>query len=227
MSFDLKALDEIIKSATNSALQEVLSPILEDEKKKQKDMSSRLKELESEEGKEELDEAEEEEPAEEKEDAVDTKIATGKDEPEEPKAVVPSADDVAKVDVGQIINMLNMLRSGKSTKDPEIKGKLKQYFDGLDAGEKQALFILLSGLSQILAGGVDGEEAPDPSTVGIKISARRATQDMSDKEKAVAKKSVAAPQGAEKAKPGSEELPIVVGEVADRRVLKRKLRLLQ
>ena len=61
MSFDLKALDEIIKSATNSALQEVLSPILEDEKKKQKDMSSRLKELESEEGKEELDEAEEEE----------------------------------------------------------------------------------------------------------------------------------------------------------------------
>lgn len=228
MSFDLKALNEIIKSATDSALKEVLSPILEDEKKKQKDMSTRLKELEAEDQKEELDEAEEDdEEGGDEESAVDTKIATGKDEPEEPKAVVPSADDVAKVDVGQIINMLNMLRSGKSTKDPEIKGKLKQYFDGLDAGEKQALFILLSGLSQILAGGVDGEEAPDPSTVGIKISARRATQDMSDKEKAVAKKSVASPQGAEKAKPGSEELPIVVGEVADRRVLKRKLRLLQ
>ena len=65
MSFDLKALDEIIKSATNSALQEVLSPILEDEKKKQKDMSSRLKELEAEEGKEDLEEAEEDSPEEE------------------------------------------------------------------------------------------------------------------------------------------------------------------
>ena len=229
MSFNLKALDEIIKSATSSALQEVLSPILEDEKKKQKDMSKRLKELESEKEIDELEEGEDDDTSDDDatDDAVDTKIATGKDEPEEPKAVVPSADDVAKVDIGQIINMLNMLRSGKSTKDPEIKGKLKQYFDGLEAGERQALFILLSGLSQILAGGVDGDEAPDPSTVGIKISPRRATQDMSDKEKQVAKKSVAAPQGAERAKPGSEELPIVVGEVADRRLLKRKLRLLQ
>ena len=229
MSLDLKALDEIIKSATDSALHEVLSPILEDEKKKQRDMSKRLKELEAEDDKEEgLEEAEDEgDEGGEEEDAVDTKIATGKDEPEEPKAVVPTADDVAKVEVGQIINMLNMLRSGKSTKDPEIKDKLKGYFDGLDAGEKQALFILLSGLSQILAGGVDGEEAPDPSTVGIKISARRATQDISDKEKRAAKKTAAKPQGTEKAKPGSEELPIVVGEVADKRLLKRRLRLLQ
>ena len=229
MSLDLKALDEIIKSATGSALHEVLSPILEDEKKKQRDMSKRLKELEAEDDKEEgLEEAEDEgDEGGEEEDAVDTKIATGKDEPEEPKAVVPTADDVAKVEVGQIINMLNMLRSGKSTKDPEIKDKLKGYFDGLDAGEKQALFILLSGLSQILAGGVDGEEAADPSTVGIKISARRATQDISDKEKSAAKKTAAKPQGTEKANPGSEELPIVVGEVADKRLLKRRLRLLQ
>ena len=61
MSLDLKALDEIIKSATGSALHEVLSPILEDEKKKQRDMSKRLKELEAEDDKEEgLEEAEDE-----------------------------------------------------------------------------------------------------------------------------------------------------------------------
>ena len=53
MSLDLKALDEIIKSATDSALHEVLSPLLEDEKKKQRDMSKRLKELEAEDDKEE------------------------------------------------------------------------------------------------------------------------------------------------------------------------------
>ena len=81
--------------------------------------------------------------------------------------------------------------------------------------------------AQLVAVGVDGEEAPDPSTVGIKISARRATQDISDKEKSAAKKTAAKPQGTEKANPGSEELPIVVGEVADKRLLKRRLRLLQ
>ena len=227
--FDLKGLDELIKRATDSALTEVLSPILEDEKKKQKDMSDRLKELEGSDESEELEEGEEEGDEEEAsdEEAVDTKIATGKDEPEEPKVVVPTADDVANVDVKQIINMLNMLRSGKSTKDPEIKDQLKGYFDGLDPGERQALFILLSGLSQILAGGVDGSEAPDPSTVGIKISARRATQDMSDKEEKAAKKQASAPQGSEKPKVGSEELPIVVGEVADKRAVKQKLRLLR
>ena len=85
----------------------------------------------------------------------------------------------------------------------------------------------MSGLSQILAGGVEGGEAPDPSTVGIKISARRATQDISKKEKQAAKKQASAPQGTEKPKAGSEELPIVVGEVADKRKVRQKLRLLR
>ena len=118
-----------------------------------------------------------------------------------------------------------MLRSGKSTKDPDIKKKLSGYFDGLDPGERQALFILLSGLSQILAGGVDGEEAPDPSTVGIKISARRATQDISRKEKEAAKKSTLKTKGSSGDQAsGSEELPIVVGESANKAKLLRKVK---
>ena len=118
-----------------------------------------------------------------------------------------------------------MLRSGKSTKDPDVKKSLKGYFDGLGPGEQQALFILLSGLSQILAGGVSGVEAPDPAAVGIKISARRATSDVTKKDKAAAAASTATSKG-EKPKPGSKELPIVVGEVADKRADRRKLRLL-
>lgn len=224
MSIDLLRLDEIIKKATDAAVNEVLKPLLEDERDKQEDMSDRLSELEAEEADEALEEADDEEDK-DTDDVIDTKIATGKEEEEEPKAVIPSADDVAKVDVGQIINMLNMLRSGKSTKDPDIKKKLSGYFDGLDPGERQALFILLSGLSQILAGGVDGEEAPDPSTVGIKISARRATQDISRKEKEAAKKSTLKTKGSSGDQAsGSEELPIVVGESANKAQLLRKVK---
>ena len=117
------------------------------------------------------------------------------------------------------------MRSGKSTKDAEVQKSLKAYFQGMDSGERQALFIMMSGLSQILAGGVEGAEAPDPSTMGIKISARRATQDLSKKEKAVASQKAKADKG-EKPRPGDEELPIQVGEVADKRSVRRKMRLL-
>ena len=224
-------LDEIVRNATGSALSEILSPLLEDEKKKQKSMEEELSELESDDKKQnELDEADDEEEKEEGDDsgdAVAKKIATGKDpeEEEEKEVVIPSPEDLARVNPDQIINLLNMMRSGKSTKDADVQKSLKDYFQGMDPGEKQALFILMSGLSQILAGGVEGGEAPDPSTVGIKISPKRATQDMSRAEKKAAAKSVKTDKG-EKPRPGDEELPITVGEVADKRSIKRKLRLL-
>ena len=230
MSSKILNLDEIVRNATGYALNEILSPLLEDEKKKQDAMEEELSELEADdEKKNELDEAddEEEEGGDDSGDAVAKKIATGKDpeEEEEKEVVIPSPEDLARVNPDQIINLLNMMRSGKSTKDADVQKSLKDYFQGMDPGERQALFILMSGLSQILAGGVEGGEAPDPSTVGIKISPKRATQDMSRAEKKAASKSVETDKG-EKPRPGDEELPITVGEVADKRSIKRKLRLL-
>ena len=122
--------------------------------------------------------------------------------------------------------MMNMMRSGKSSKDPETQKSLNAYFKGLNAGEKQALFVLLSGLTQILAGGVSGESAPDPSQVGIKIKPRQAEKD------------VATPSSKSKSKdtPGSTSsvtkklttqagtpLPIVVGEASDKSQIHKKL----
>ena len=244
MSLKNLNLDELVRSATGVALKEILSPLLEDEKKKQDAMEAELSELESsDDKKDDLDEAddEEEESGDDTEDAVKTKVATGKDveKEEEAEPVVPSPEDLANVKPEQIINLLNMMRSGKSTKDAEVQKSLKGYFQGMDAGERQALFIMMSGLSQILAGGVEGEEAPDPSAVGIKIMAKRATQDMSSAEKAVAKEKSKTKKG-EKPRPGDEEapikvgggdedladLPIKVGEVADKRKIRQKLRIL-
>ena len=231
MGFKNLNLDELVRHASKLALDEVLSPLLEDEKKKQDAMEDELSKLESDDQKKnELDEADDEEAEEAGDDtekAVDKKIATGKtsEEEESKKAIVPDPEELAKVNPEQIINLLNMMRSGKSTKDAEVQKSLKAYFQGMDSGERQALFIMMSGLSQILAGGVEGAEAPDPSTMGIKISARRATQDLSKKEKAVASQKAKADKG-EKPRPGDEELPIQVGEVADKRSVRRKMRLL-
>ena len=65
-------------------------------------------------------------------DDVSAKAALGKEEPAKKdadvaSAVMPTADDMAEADIGQIINMLNMLRSGKSTKDEEVKNQVNQF----------------------------------------------------------------------------------------------------
>ncbi len=225
----LKNLDLIIKEATLSSFNEFLSPLLEDERDNQDDMSDRTKALDAGESAEEMDEAEDdEEEAKDKQQAVDA--ATGKKTEEEPEAVVPSEDDIANADVEHIVNMLNMMRSGKSTKDKEVQKGLGEYFDGLDAGERQALYIMLSGLTQILTADVPGDEAPDPTSVGIKIQSKKKNTDAEvskPAQKAAAASSSSKPPAENKPKSqGTGDLPIVVGEVADKSKLRIRYKIL-
>lgn len=240
-------VDALISEIATSAVRAALSPLLEGEREEQArtaasidrtygDEATKRKrtllqsEAEEEEGEEKKPETEAPEPAEEPADSpaeekapaaptVTKKMATGKEEPKEPKAIMPNPEDIKDVTFSQVINMMNMMRSGKSAKDPDTKQKLNDYFRGLNPGERQALFVLLSGLTQILAGGVPGEEAPDPSRVGISIKPRRA------EEQPTAKTPAAAPKAApgRPAPRSSEPLPIVVGEAADRRQLMKRV----
>ena len=217
---NLGDLDLIIREATLASFRQYLTPLLEDEQEKQDDMATRTKSLDSsDKSSSEIDEAEDEDAeTEDKEQAV--AAATGKKPEKEPEAVVPSEDDIANASVEQIVNMLNMVRSGKSTKDKEVQKDLGDYFDGLDAGERQALFIMMSGLTQILTADIPGDEAPDPTSVGIKIQAKKKGR---DKEISMPAQKAAAAASSEKSsskqKPaaqGSDDLPIVVGEVANK-----------
>ena len=223
-------LDEIVREATKASFNEFLYPLLEDEREEQEDMSKRTKALDAADSSEDIDEGEDED-SEDKEASAAALAATGKKpEKEEAEAVVPSAEDVANADIEHIVNMLNMMRSGKSTKDEAIQKKLADYFDGLDAGEKQVLYILMSGLTQILTAGIDGDKAPDPSSVGIKIQAKRKDKDVEASkpaEKAAAASGTEKPTSKQKPKEqGSEELPIVVGEVADKSLIRQHFALL-
>src|SRR5690606_30514189 len=67
---------------------------------------------------------------------------------------VPEIDDV--------VEKINVLRSGQSLKHDSIAGSFKQYFESLSKAEKVALFVFLKGISQIVTGEFTGEQAADP-----------------------------------------------------------------
>ena len=217
MSLNLDDLQLIIEEATRRAFKEKISPLIENEEERdrQKKLSKDIKDLQSGSKKSgELDEADDEEN--EEEDKPSEKAALGKEEAPDgggdaPNVVMPTADDMAEANIDQIINMLNMLRSGKSTKDEEVKNHLNDYYDSLPPGDRQALFVLLSGLTQILTSGADGSKAPAPARVGIKINAKHKKKDDEDAEERI-KNQAKANAGAEEGEETEEMKPIIVGE---------------
>lgn len=62
-----------------------------------------------------------------------------------------------------IIDKLNAIRSGKSFKDSAISSKMDEYINSLSTAEKTALLAFLKGLSQIVTGEVEADQATDPS----------------------------------------------------------------
>jgi hypothetical protein len=224
-------LNELVRTLGRQAVREVLGPLREDEREEQKRLKSELDALKPakgsvKKGDEELEEAEDEETAgEDKPKVVSQKLATGKPEPEAPKAIIPDPSDIKDVTFDQVVTLMNMMRSGRSSKDPATKESLQDYFKGLNPGERQALFVLLSGLTQIIAGGVEGDEAPDPAEVGIKIRPRRAEKETTPSKGVTRDPAIAKPSKADTATASAEPVPIVVGEAsnraAERRVLER------
>jgi hypothetical protein len=87
----------------------------------------------------------------------------------------------------------------------------------MQPGEQQSLFAYLTGLTQIMTAGAIGADATDPSSVGIKINAKKKTRDQVEREEP------SADLGAEQKKPSSEETPIIVGEVARKRALLKRV----
>lgn len=160
---------------------------------------------------------------------------------EKMQVVFPSKEQVIRADVKHVLMMLNMMRSGKSLKKTETRRQLQDYYGTLNSGEKQALFATISGLTQILAAGIPGKSAVDPSYISLGISPAASSEksdNADEKEKSAAEEKstasdgifkVAAPnktvkkptQSAVKKPEGSDDTPIVVGEVANKAAIKK------
>jgi len=158
--------------------------------------------------------------AEDDKDSVDSsKEKKGsRSEPESTNVVTPKDDEIHEASFDDIIDQLNMMRSGRSTKDKDVKDRLKTYITGLTPGERQSLFVFLIGLTGILTSGTDPVTAPDPSSIGIKVQAKRKPADSQPTN--IAKKAV---KPEDSPNSGTAAVPIIVGEVADKREVRRKL----
>ena len=177
MSQDLfKDLDRIVEAATRLSLIESFGSD-DAEKARQKELEDELSALKSgkkKAPKEEVDEGEE---------AGEEKASQEKPRDEEtPTPAIPTEEEVVEATVDDIVDKLNMLRSGKSTKDEEVRDQLAAYWDTMQPGEQQSLFAYLTGLTQIMTAGAVGADATDPSSVGIKISAKKKSRDQEEKE---------------------------------------------
>ncbi len=67
------------------------------------------------------------------------------------------------ITVEDIVEKLNVVRSGRSTKDLDVKRELDEYINQFDEDEKTALLAFLQGLGQILTSGIDSQDAADPA----------------------------------------------------------------
>jgi len=130
----------------------------------------------------------------------------GKGTADSPKLDTPSRKQISKVTVGSVIDKLNALRGGRSLKDASVRKSFDQYFNALSKGQRETLLVFLTGMSQILAGVAQGDEALEPSDVGLE------SNQVITKKKPTEKKSIETAN----VRPGTEMQPIVVGESRSR-----------
>ncbi len=94
-------------------------------------------------------------------------------EADKPKSVDADVEKLKKgqVDIGDVVEKLNSIRSGRSFKDSKIMANLTKYVSDLSETERTALGAFLKGISQIVTGEVSPDAAVDPSDkpVGVKM----------------------------------------------------------
>jgi len=78
------------------------------------------------------------------------------------EAPPPAGEEKKPITVDDIVDKLNVVRSGRSTKDLDVKRELEEYVNQFDEDEKTALLAFLQGLGQILTSGIDSQDAADP-----------------------------------------------------------------
>ena len=99
------------------------------------------------------------------------------EETKESDPIDSEEEAMTTVSFDSVIDRINTLRAGRSTKDKEIKKSLEDYYNKLDENERIVLKIFLEELSEILGGEIDGVNAKDPSDPPEKFKITSAEED--------------------------------------------------
>ena len=126
------------------------------------------------------------------------------------KPVKIKHEKVPEITAQSIADKINELRAGKSLKNKETIGALKEYFEKLNGPERIALFAFLSGLCKVLGDQTGNVKTPHSKPFSIDME--------EDKELETKKAPKAQQQGTKHiSSTNKSETPIVVGESADKR----------
>ena len=204
-NLDSTFLETLMKSVTAGTVADVFSHLLtEGEKAKQAKTAAKIDKLdlraETEDNKEQQEEEEEAEANPEKSN-------------DEPRAEVKAQKLPEAMEAEDVQKMLNIIRAGKSLKDPKIQERFDIWFGSLSSSEKIALKGFLDGIAEIIAGDVEAEEASKPSAPPYNVE--MGSQPKEKPRKISAKKDSGGASG--------EDSPIIVGEISDVSAIKRKL----
>ena len=85
----------------------------------------------------------------------------------------PDNNPEQEVTFDSIQDRLNIIRSGKSLDDREIKDEMEKYLNGLKDSEKIALFSFLKSIGQIVAHEASGHAVKDPDEEPYDVKMKR------------------------------------------------------
>lgn len=115
---------------------------------------------------EEDEEAEEVEDVEAEEEVEDEPVEDSEKDPMQRPAASERApkrpETGAEVTLSNILYDINQIRSGRSLRDPDVRGNLSDYFNRLTDPQRIALSEFLQGLTDVIVKGVPAEDAEDP-----------------------------------------------------------------
>jgi len=221
---NLNFLNSLIRKNAIRAVESILESRADsDERKKQKDLSSFISKRglkASEDKSKDVDEVEKDsdsnvvdkKPGLEKKEKEKREDRTGgKGTADSVKAKTPKEKVFKDPSLVDFVNKINVLRGGKSVDSPSIKKALSSYLDSLSTGEKRSMLVFLTAVSQIMVGKKQGADALDPEEAGIKTAIQKPI------EKTISQKNKSA------SKVGTEKVPIVVGEVANKEMVRKIL----
>lgn len=151
-----------------------------------------------------------EEDSEQPDEETSKKPESAKDKPPVKKTKV-----VGTPELSDVIEQFNLVRSGRSVKDAEVKEQLKKYFNNLEDSEKIALFAFMKAFAELTSSDPAKEKADDPSDPPYYIDMNRRVEDKGKEEKGRPDR----PKSKVATRPDIEQaldVPIVVGESRSR-----------
>lgn len=106
---------------------------------------------------------------------MDMDLDLGGDEVEQQVDTSDASRQAAKAitvtqDVEGIVDLLNLIRSGRSLKNAEVLEELTKWLEDMTDAQKLFTVTVLSGIKDIVTAGESAEEAQDPDDAGVDVT---------------------------------------------------------